>query len=506
MLLIIHAINYYCCIILLSQNNDLSNQFGYISRVLVFVRSTKMRILKKLTIIWLFCKILIANGLNDFTSQTFVQLHPINQNIVLQQSLWYRLINIYDDCTSSGFQIYGIYQDSTNDQAKLAKYFTFDNKTELSVKGDSVSTTDRDIRAEWVGLPSDYNGVLALAPAQKRIGAALELRRALSKQLQFGLLRNFWLGCTLSFEALNYETGIQAVSGPQEELLAAFNNPELVYGKIAPSTSSKGLSEARFTFGVDFKPSHQADFTIYTYLSIPGSMNDQTAQYLFEALRGYNHHFGIGFGTHIQLPIYQAQRSDLLFYIDGDVNNLFSCKQMRVLDLDDKPWSRFLLLNKADGTSTVSTPATQVLTQNVHVKPYTIGDLAFGFRWQFGGLQAEIGYALWGHGTEILELVDNFSPDYGIAGSTLTSSASESNIATLAANDTTFTPITQADLNLLSGAAGSVITNRINGALGYICFGEKLDALFGIGVFFEVPQNNAMVKQWGVWGKTGLFF
>lgn len=465
-----------------------------------------MRTLKKLTVIWLFCKSFFISGLNDFTSQTFVQLHPINQNIVLQQSLWYRLASLYDIYTSSGSQFYVIYQDSTNEQAKLTKYFTFDNKTELSIKGDGISTTNRDIRAEWVGLPTDFDGVLTLAPAQKRIGAAVELRHAFSKHLEFGLLRNFWLGCTFSFESLKYETGIKAVSGSQAALLLAFNNPNLEYGRIAPQTISKGLSEARLSLGVDFKPAYQTDFTLYSYLSIPGSMQSHTAEYLFEALRGYNHHFGIGFGTHIQLPIYQSQNSDIFFYLDGDVNNLFSSRQMRVLDLNDKPWSRFLLLNRADGTSVVSTPATQILTQTVHVKSYAVGDLALGFRWQVNNLQLELGYALWGHGTEVLELVDNFAPDYGIAGSTLTSSASKSTISTLAANDATFTPIVQTDLNLISGAAGSVITNRINGALGYTYFGKKIDTLIGIGWLFEVPQNNSMVRQWGLWGKIGLFF
>lgn len=462
--------------------------------------------LKKLVIVFIFCRSFTVLSLNDFTSQTFVQLHPINQNVFLQQSLWYRLANVGDGYTQSGYQIYGIYQKTTDDQSNLAKYFTFNNQTALSVKGDNISTTNRDIRAEWVGLSADYNGTLMLAPSQKRSGAAIEFRRALNKYSESRLLRSFWAGWTLSFEALDYGTGVAAASGSEEGLLAAFDNPNLVYGQITASTSSKGLSEARINFGFDFKPGHQADLTIYTYLSIPGSMRTQTAQYLFEALRGYNHHVGIGFGTHIQLPLYQSDCGDIFFYLDGDVNNLFSCKQMRTLDLNDKPWSRFLLLNKADGTSVASIPATQILTQKVHVKAYTVGDIALGFRFQYYGLEAELGYALWGHGTERLELVDNFASDYGIAGSTLTNSASNSTIAMLAANDTNFTPIVQTDLNLSSGAAGSVITNRVNGAIGYLFFGAKFDTLIGLGAFFEAPQNNAMVRQWGIWSKIGLFF
>ena len=86
----------------------------------------------------------------------------------------------------------------------MTQYFTFGSKNQLTVKGDSVSTTDRDIRAEWLELASTYNGTLKLNPSQERIGGALEFKRALSKYFKSSLFENMWIGSTISFEVVKH--------------------------------------------------------------------------------------------------------------------------------------------------------------------------------------------------------------------------------------------------------------------------------------------------------------
>jgi hypothetical protein len=446
-------------------------------------------------------------SLSDFTSQSFVQLHGANQNVSMRNSLWHRMADIHEGYTQSGYQLSGFYQRSTDDQAKLAKYFTFGNKDQLSVKGNTVSTTERDVRAEWLELPATYNGTLKLNPSVKRVGGALEFKRALSKYFKAGFFKNLWIGSTISFEKLEHAIGVQSVGAVSDDLVKQFSRSALVYGRLTPATSSTGLSEVRLTLGSDFKPANRLDLGLYTFASIPGSISKQTAFHLFEAVRGHNRHFGFGSGVHMQFPLNSRDANhDILFYLDGEVTSFLSNTQMRVLDLKTKSWSRYLLLNKADGTSTASVPATTILTRQVKVDPNVSGDLAAGFRLCRGGFEAELGYGLWGHGSEDLELVGSFASDYGIAGSIFANSASGSTVATLAADDSSFTPIVQDDLDLDSGAARSVITHRVNSSLGYVHFGKRLDAMLAFGAFFELPQNNAMVRQWGAWAKVGVFF
>lgn len=462
--------------------------------------------MKKLFYLLIVSFVNSAFGLSDYTSQTYVQLRPTNQNIAMRQSLWHKLADIHEGYTQSGYQFYAFYQKSTDEQVEFAKYFTFDNKVELRVKGDSVSTTDREIRAEWLGLDAAYDGTLKLNPEQERIGGTLEFKRALSKYFKAGFFKNLWIGTNLSFEAVDNKTGVQSVGATSDNLVAQVGREDLTYGKIADTTSSVGLSESRLTLGADFKPTNRMDLGISSFVTIPGSVNKQTAKYLFEAVRGYNRHFGFGMGMHSQFPLNKEDsRCAVSFYIDGEAISFFSLNKLRVLDLKSKPWSRFLLLNKSTGSAD-DIAATTVLTQNVKIDPSALGEGSLGFRFNVGGFEAELGYAIWGHGSEEIELVDAFTTDYGISGSASGTSASASTIKTRAADDSSFTVIVQDDLDLKSGAARSAITHRINSSMGYVYLGKRLDVMLGLGAFYELPQNNSMLKQWGAFGKLGVFF
>ena len=240
--------------------------------------------------------------------------------------------------------------------------------------------------------------------------------------------------------------------------------------------------------------------------------------YLFSPFIGNNQHWTIGSGVNFQFPITQRDVTfPILFFFNIEHQYLVPNHQYRTFDLKNKPWSRFLLLNAADG-SVSNVPGVNVLTRRVTVRPDSFVDLSTGLRVTRGGFEGEIGYDLWAHGKERIKIhrtvckncnEEVVVSDYGIAGSTAGVSASDSTISTLASDDGTFVPLQDFDLNLNSGAAQAALVNRMHASMG---FGSKnganegLEGFINAGVFYDMPQNNAALKQWGGWAKVGASF
>lgn len=438
----------------------------------------------------------MAFGLSDYSSQTVVQLRSGAQNLALWLS----------EAGASNLQLTSFYQQNCGDQSKLAQYFLLNNKSEVTVKGDAVSLTDRDIRAEWLGLPDTYNGVLKLSPQQKRVGAIVRGERRLDHYFKSKFWKHFWVGLQVGVESAEQCTGAESVgAGSDDQLLAQLNRAELQYGRIGTSqTTSAGASDIRLILGADYLAKRDLHLGLQSFLLIPGSWNQPTPAQMFTATHGVGKHCGLGFDVQVQLPVLSYARSELNVYLRAEAIGLFKNHQLRVMDLKANPWSRFLILNKSDGTGSV--PATTVLTQQVAVNPYATGELMFGMQYCYRALQFDLSYGLWGHGSERIELVNDFVTAYAIAGSAANKSASASTIATQAADDTTFTVIQKSDLNLDSASARAVITHRLNSQIGVKIEGQKIDLAMNLGAFYELPQNNAMVKQWGSYLNLSAIF
>ena len=436
-------------------------------------------------------------GLNDYTSQSAIQLRPGVQNLALWSS----------ESGSSKIQFVAFYQKAVGEQSGLAQYFLLGNKSEVTVKGDAVTTSDRDVRAEWLGLPDTYNGALMLNPQQKRFGGAICAQRRLEHYFKSKIWQHFWIGLQIDLESVEQQIGAQSVgAGVDDQLLVQFNRSELQYGKIGDAqTTSAGVSDVRLLLGVDYAGKHDLQLGLQSFLLVPGSWEQVVPEQLFTARRGFGKHVGFGFGAQVQIPLLSNRsRSELSGYLRSEVIGLLANQQLRVIDLKSKPWSRYLTLNKSDGSG--NRPATTILTQMVRVDPYATGELMLGLQYKYRAFRAELSYGLWGHGSERIALVNDFVTSYGIAGSALNKSASASTIVAQGSDDTAFTVLQKLDLDLDSASARAAITHRINGQVGCVVQGKQVDLALNGGVFYELPQNNAMVKQWGSYLNFSFLF
>ena len=128
-------------------------------------------------------------------SRSYMLPRPAYDHRPMMQSQWAHII--HQECATRGFQIFPYFQKSIN-QDKTIQYFLPKCRTELLVVGDNVQdqskVCSRDVRAEWVGLPSDFNGILKIQPEQQQVGFSLALHQHLGDFFDISLLKNWYIG------------------------------------------------------------------------------------------------------------------------------------------------------------------------------------------------------------------------------------------------------------------------------------------------------------------------
>ncbi len=229
---------------------------------------------------------------------------------------------------------------------------------------------------------------------------------------------------------------------------------------------------------------------------------------MFEPQSGNNGHIAFLWGAHLQVPFTSKKSfTSCTFFLDLENSWLIRNHQYRTFDLKNKEWSRYLLFRKKNQIIDQTFPGVTILTQQVRVSPYNIVEFSSGLRLDTNRVMAEVGFGVWAHGGERAKLINPWQEVYGIVGTLLNTTASASTIRDLAANDLTFVPIYQNDINFNSGTTVSTVNYRIHTSLGTHIRGKEADGFLGIGAFIEIPHNKTKsFKQWGLWLTLGGAF
>lgn len=458
------------------------------------------------------------NAIKDRYSQTFLFTRPAYQRLTAYEAFWHNMV-YYHDCEGATImQAIAYWQQSNNEDTKLDQYFLMKGKNELTVKGDTVTKTNRDIRAEWLFLPSTFNGEFSLLPEQKQFGCLFEMRKDIKKAIDWDIFDNFWVGAFIPFVSVKNELNLaqsyrQAATTYPHTVLEALANREFIYNKMLNCSSNMGLTEIRLMVGARFATANTLQIATRSAVSLPLGKPAEACQF-FPATRGFNGHLGFEQALDTQFQVNCSDSCKVLFFADFSTLYLFAKTENRTFDLVDKPYSRYLLLNKITGERNI--PGINILTPRVKVKPHNIFELATGFRVQRGHLEAQLAYNLWGKGTDKIELRHEWDNSYGIAAADEYSlsdgtpaTASRSTISQQAApdrnadGDLIFIAIDERDLDFKSAADRGTLTSSIDGAVGWVHDGEKVQGFIGAGGFIELPMNNAALKQWGIWFKIG---
>ncbi len=466
-------------------------------------------------------------------SRSFMFIRPATYSIAIHQHLWHNFVYTKEGPLYGGMQLTGIFQKSLS-REKVARYFLINNKNRLLVSGDSNINNlfTRDIRAEWINLPSDFEGRFSLNPHQRQMGFQLTYNQDLKTLLDMAFVRDWSFGVEIS--ALLVENNIHlcqfdmsgtATPNQPATIFAAFNQDNWKFAKI-PTHQQTKIRPDNITFTLGRSLMNYDYFQLATRLSlmIPMSGN-QNAEFLFDPVVGMNGHVGLGGAIYMQILLNRnPEKIACSFFANLDGTYFFRNRQFRTFDLKQKPWSRYMQYTRRNSPPGTTIPGVNLLTLNTVVRPFGFADFSMGWRINTPPFEFEFGYDIWGFGGEKLKLNTPVeSPfnracgglnEFGIAGSgniivqgqAVAATASGSTIATQAADDPVFVPVTENDIDLFSAAAGSILNQKIHAAVGIEHIGDHMNAFAGFGFYYEFPQKNSTLATTGFWFKVGGTF
>ena len=449
------------------------------------------------------------------TGKSYMYPRPLYYNIFAEKELWHDILH---DPQKNHFQIVPIYQKSMASD-KVKKYFLFDKKTDLLVTGDLNATSTgspiHDVWAGWLEINNtQFSGNLSINPLQKQYGGLFEYALDLKDLFSCSLLKPFWLGVLVPLVYVKNNINLsqsnvtnKGTSDP-EDIIQGFQRGDLLYSRMDGEHSRFGIPEIVLKFGAKYasgKDGFQINAT--TNFLIP-TVSEPNPKYLFTPILGNEKHVGFGADVDFQVPLTASfHKMQIMWFLDVIETWFLRKSNYRTLDLYGKPWSRYMLVWKPTDTGTEAIPATNILTIKVKSKPYNFVDFSTGLRFKQGSFELSVGYGVWAHATERLELhEDAFSTLYGIKGSTPGASASNSSIDHKSSDDATFTFITQYDLDLESAAAQSAVVQKANASFGWVFDRKKASFGIGFGAFVDIPNRNTALPNWGLWGKASVAF
>ncbi len=457
--------------------------------------------------------------------RSFLWTRPVYRNIASQDAgLWHDALNNYSTPQCFAAQAIGFYQKSIATRG-INTFFLFDDKQNLSVKGDNVidgNSNLRDVRAEWLQLQSNFIGSCRTKPVQSQIGFWLETKLDLSALFCHDFFERMWIGLAVPFQIVknNVQLRQTVASTPDPNfpngLIGALNNPSFVYAKFGPAQNASGASELNFRLGTKLLDRDGFQIGFYSLFLLPLHTHAHP-EFVFSPIMGNNRHFGAGSGLMFQLPINYPCDTLFSFVFEAESIYFFRNDQRRTFDLKKKPWSRYMLYNKVNGLSNI--PGAHVLTRKVQIKPYNMIEAVGALRIDINSFQGEFGYHVWARGRETMKFIKPFPEKYGIAGTgvlipgtNVQATASRSTIAHQSSNDINvltgdpiFVTIKENDVELHTGASPAQISHMIYATLGWAAQWAEGDWMLNLGVYGEIPQYPTSMATWGLWGKLGLY-
>ena len=465
--------------------------------------------------------------------RSFMFTRPLFNHIATDQAAWHNFVQKKNHTTRASAQITGAYQDTRENRA-IERYFLINGKNELLVAGGPSLTVNgecRDVRAEWVGLPSDFIGTMRINPKQTQYGVDLKYNQDIGTFLDVPFFRDSWFSVQFPLTVVNnninlHETSlVPTFTGFPNSIAQAFNNPDWCYGRIGCNHTAIQVPWVTVMMGSPFLGERYNQIGYYTGITIPTSKKADP-KYLFSPITGYNGHIAINAGVNFNVLLNkEIDHFAACWYLNLDNIFLIRAKQKRTFDLKGKPWSRYMQYHvrcspeqpvEEIPASQQFVPGVNVLTRDAIVHPYNIVDFGTGFRFTFENkLEVEFGYGIWGHTEEWVYIIceQQTPPSIGLIGIAGTSSpdgtphtASQSTIAKLAENDDFFVAVNDFDLDPESAASWAALNHGAHGSVNYLYFGSNVDAFVGVGWFLDFPQKNAALQTWGVWAKAGASF
>ncbi|MGE0009437.1 MAG: hypothetical protein AB7F19_02755 [Candidatus Babeliales bacterium] len=293
------------------------------------------------------------------------------------------------------------------------------------------------------------------------------------------------------------------------------NNNQTFDGIQSPKSAMRAWgSDIELKLGRDWYTSDCVYMGGYVGLHIPASRKPN-GRYVFEAIPGFNQHFGFMTGLLAGVEIWRDCDRSLSWEFETNHRFWIQNTQVRSFDLKNRPWSRYMIVRREDGEIA---PGINMFTRQMKVHPRYSFDINTGLVYGNDcGFSAELGYNFWARQGERVKLKEPFPPaNLGLVGfddegnidpdfinrlSNIGDNNTGANYPLITLPDSGIRP---QDLNLLSAAAPACLSNTIYGALGYAWDDRCYPLFVGLGGSYEFSGKNTALNRWLVWGKFGV--
>lgn len=488
---------------------------------------------------------------DDFAGHSFFTVRPQDILVSPEKEALFRndRMLLGEGGIEGAFQVV-VFGGQSNNDIELNKYFLPSNKASLNVQEyktpnftqDGLYTKDieaRNFNIETADADQTFKSNIFFRPYQSTFG------------IGFTWIQNLWhdsndvpriwgeINMPVQYvcNKMNLHetiinngggaTGTPGLGGQPhvDSMEAAFKQEGMLYGKVdnCAKLSRWGVSEIEVTAGYNAVCTETCDLNTYAGFVIPTGtkINQRNAEYIFSPVVGNNHHWGLLFGGHIGMKVYDHGLHRIRLEFDAEGQYLFKNTQWRSFDLVQQgQWSRYLEVYSSIAQADVAAASPAPLNMDIgsfginffttcaQVHPHFMVNTNTGFIYTWKGVQAEVGFNFYGRQAEEITKC-SWNTDVAIkdiSGDGVTTIARTIKNNFTASVMPSYTPITLADLDLNSAAHPTMLSHTVYVAAGYTWDDICIPTFIGGGATYEFTTVNTALDRWLIFGKVGISF
>lgn len=472
---------------------------------------------------------------NDVTSHTFFSVPPpfISGSPEKEMIFGLEHHDVTEDGKGVSFQMVPLGGASTDPKALVHFFLPFGKSCVVVAEDSSAAAQVRDVAARHLNIETvndTFNSVVCFNPSWKVAGIGFTYRQRLTCSCHGGT--GWWLEISapvlrvktnmeLQEEIINDGGGVADVIGLDNtprvaNATLAFNQPGWKYGKIDSCESMERVGVADVELKLGYNTVVHGNWYSRSYIGVLlPTGNKPRGIKVFEPIVGSNHHLGILYGSSLGILFwqYEAHRFDLI--IDMASRYLFSNHQLRLFDLEDKQWSRYMEVYKnlaeaqlAQQTLNVNsgTSGNNVFAQCLRVHPRFLGFVTTRISYTHGPWMVEASSSLFARQAELVDIDWKRRPalkHVSGLGNTTTARTIKDDFDCVVVDADNYTPIKSGQLNLESAAHPAIVAHILAATVGYK---TNKGTFAGLGGSYEFAFSNTSMSRWLVWGKMGVAF
>jgi len=328
---------------------------------------------------------------NASTNMTFLMPRPHGVNLALERTAGFNELihHKMSDDFGGKFQAAFFWMDST-DEDDIGKYFGIKDKHEFMLdqkdtQGSLVSTAEYVdlgylIHDKSITSDTDEIATLKLSPDHTAYGVYFNYHQDLDK-----ILKGLFFKVNVPVVHVENEMHLTAKSDTttiKENLEKYFkgtlNVPyatsksnaqeALTKAKMIGQDSETGVADIDIMLGYRFLDKAKYHGEINFGFTIPTG-TEAKADYVFEAIVGNGKHWAIGGGLDFGARVWGDKDHNVKLAAAFNYRYLFENDEVRTPGIKDRNWGQYFLLGKKDNDDKPLTPAANVITKHVDVKP-----------------------------------------------------------------------------------------------------------------------------------------